>query len=433
MYLAWCIDNEGYCSWLEPQSDVSDREVAMAMQLQKFFDDSPRDISLLWGSRVPEYFADLESYVYGITPSLAKLDLFKGTTRTVREIKAAYAVDHPESQNAGDLTVCVKDAKWYSLLARLMFNNVPSDENNSLLSVRQPCPYHIEVPFFTIGTGDVSEAMANALFDGRVIIVGSRFRNTSDSVNSVVHGLLPGMHVHAMALDNLITSHSGYLQSPYQDTVLELFGLGRIDENDLHETFTMFIVALIAIIGQFTLNRRLIERANSIQTGVRLKSRPSHWLLYLMTMATIVLVVVLAVWIQVSLIKAAPMNWIGMIALAWSFFFFLLRDEIGDDLSKLFRNTPQLKRVGRPALERIGKIMRYLDMETIGFERSESVSTARSEKDRVVAIVYPEVDRDVLRQDKGAAAYQKTLTEHETSVESQEDFIQFTEEVRNEE
>ena len=77
--------------------------------------------------------------------------------------------------------------------------------------------------------------------------------------------------------------------------------------------------------------------------------------------------------------------------------------------------------------------MRYLDMETIGFERSESVSTARSEKDRVVAIVYPEVDRDVLRQDKGAAAYQKTLTEHETSVESQEDFIQFTEEVRNEE
>jgi hypothetical protein len=73
------------------------------------------------------------------------------------------------------------------------------------------CPYHR-----TLSMAQLNELPEQALASylaGRYVLVGAQVPAYNDFANSPIHGLIPGVHLHAMALDNLLTYQRAYKQN----------------------------------------------------------------------------------------------------------------------------------------------------------------------------------------------------------------------------
>lgn len=86
--------------------------------------------------------------------------------------------------------------------------------------VRQPCPYAI-----TIKEEDLSSDKASGLLEGRAVLIGQSLRGIHDIVESPVHGQIPGVYLHAMALDNLLNWHASYYKADGGPWLKLLIGL----------------------------------------------------------------------------------------------------------------------------------------------------------------------------------------------------------------
>ena len=81
------------------------------------------------------------------------------------------------------------------------------------------CPYHQVIPIRAFqyldspasGYGFSATEMKTAL-NGKMVMVGADLAASGDNVVSPFHGRLPGVHVHAMALDNLIETRGRYVE-----------------------------------------------------------------------------------------------------------------------------------------------------------------------------------------------------------------------------
>lgn len=73
------------------------------------------------------------------------------------------------------------------------------------------CPYHNTLSMAQLG--ELPEEALAPLLAGRYVFVGANVPGYNDFANSPVHGLIPGVHLHAMALDNLLTYGGNYKQS----------------------------------------------------------------------------------------------------------------------------------------------------------------------------------------------------------------------------
>ena len=69
------------------------------------------------------------------------------------------------------------------------------------------CPYHQTLSMAQLG--ELSEDALAPYLRGRYVMVGAQVPGYNDFADSPVHGLVPGIHMHAMALDNLLT-YRGY-------------------------------------------------------------------------------------------------------------------------------------------------------------------------------------------------------------------------------
>lgn len=70
------------------------------------------------------------------------------------------------------------------------------------------CPYHRTLSADQLNYMDASELSRHV--SRKFVLVGANVPGYNDFVQSPVHGLLPGVHVHAMALDNFRTFGDGY-------------------------------------------------------------------------------------------------------------------------------------------------------------------------------------------------------------------------------
>jgi hypothetical protein len=104
-------------------------------------------------------------------------------------------------------------------------------------SVRNICPYTAEFPVVPLMTGaddnDVTKMATN-----RVVFYGGELEGAQDKVYTPVNDLLPGVFVHAMAMDNLIT----YRGKPQQNAVS--IG-GRVQDGNLVQIVAVIPVILI--------------------------------------------------------------------------------------------------------------------------------------------------------------------------------------------
>ena len=100
------------------------------------------------------------------------------------------------------------------------------------------CPYHLTITASALAT-TVSEErdLLRELLEDRLVMVGASIGSAEDLVSSPVHGKLPGVYAHAMALDNLIEYGQDYITEPP-----ELFNT-EVDVLDLLE----FVFAIVVI------------------------------------------------------------------------------------------------------------------------------------------------------------------------------------------
>ncbi|WP_313024745.1 CHASE2 domain-containing protein [Pseudomonas lopnurensis] len=100
------------------------------------------------------------------------------------------------------------------------------------------CPYHLTITASTLATTVPEErALLRELLADRLVLVGAAIASAEDLTLSPVHGQLPGVYAHAMALDNLIQYGLDYFSAPPQ--VLDT----EIDVLDLFEmAFVLFVL-----------------------------------------------------------------------------------------------------------------------------------------------------------------------------------------------
>ncbi len=78
-----------------------------------------------------------------------------------------------------------------------------------------PCPAVTVVPLSVLETASAEDL--TELFTGKAVLIGANLSGIPDAVASQVHGQIPGVVWHAMALDNLIALGSGYLADRHED------------------------------------------------------------------------------------------------------------------------------------------------------------------------------------------------------------------------
>jgi hypothetical protein len=180
---------------------------------------------------------------------------------------------------------------------------------------RQACPYNQWVPGEAVLAARSSQQMATlgALFKDRAVMIGADIRGAPDLVQSPVHGQIPGVFLHAMALDNLIAlgpdgywrpmptlalGHAeGRIKLEYAWPKLEKAATGLLEM-----TLLLLIFAISEGVARW--QRHQGERwPEAVYAGVELLG---HMTLVFGTVALL------------ASLAFAPMNWLGLTALAVS-------------------------------------------------------------------------------------------------------------------
>jgi hypothetical protein len=78
-------------------------------------------------------------------------------------------------------------------------------DEDAVKRIRQPCPYAV-----TVREEDLASEKVRGVLEGRVVMIGLSLKGIHDIVGSPVHGQIPGVYLHAMALDNLLSWNSHY-------------------------------------------------------------------------------------------------------------------------------------------------------------------------------------------------------------------------------
>lgn len=169
---------------------------------------------------------------------------------------------------------------------------------------RQRCPYNVAISAHTALEGGSSRqgGELHGLFHDRYVLIGAALAGSNDVTVSPVHGQLPGVFLHAMALDNLLRFHAGYwrpIPAIGSDGVLARVSGGAL-------------LSIALFVGFVLLDRRLFKpwrakcRVENIQGMVSLLAL-LELLLVLLTILVVILILIIG--------HYSPINWLGLIGL----------------------------------------------------------------------------------------------------------------------
>lgn len=158
--------------------------------------------------------------------------------------------------------------KWMNCRSEGAFAHLVDVLRHQPMSAKLRCPYTttISVGHLLGSTGD--EDIATAL-TGRTVFYGASFQMTGDRVLSPVYEELPGVYLHAMAYDNLVTFGRDYKRA-YRD--LAAFAGGRIViplSAVVDVVLLLATVAMLLLVDEPTLATRLRGRLVSVGRAVR--------------------------------------------------------------------------------------------------------------------------------------------------------------------
>jgi hypothetical protein len=169
----------------------------------------------------------------------------------------------------------------------------------------QTCPYAqiIKVRDFADQSfrnlGDVKAAYRKALGqDGeaapKIVFYGARFKGAEDVVETPTHGGLAGVHLHAMALDNLLTLGSGYIRM----------------EGDSRRLLIIEWLLALAVVTLAVVVRDL--RAAGLSRG----GTPTGLLRIDLRLFVIIPFIYFVMYVSFVHLRLAPINWVGFLGFA---------------------------------------------------------------------------------------------------------------------
>ena len=154
------------------------------------------------------------------------------------------------------------------------------------------CPYHTQISLRNLYR--LSEQDLRDLVGGKIVLIGISMPLYPDLILSPVHGYIPGIFKHAMALDNLIELESSYLK----DT-----------DGEIGDAVEFLSLAFILMLQAWITWQ--IEVYREKYTG------DSHVIekMYFCKLVFSILVIAIVIWYFSGFREWAPSNWIGLAAL----------------------------------------------------------------------------------------------------------------------
>jgi hypothetical protein len=213
--------------------------------------------------------------------------------------------------------------------------------------VRQECPYALTLGYdrLVAGLGLQSKDLER-LLAGKMVMVGGQFRASNDWVNSPVQGQAPGVHYHAMALDNLIEDGANYRRSA-----------SAMFDSDLLKALLIAVLAFFGVLGVMVRNT-LLDHAIATQMEPRLRTRV-YAPLYLLLFGSSVGAVAAATWVGVFYAHRSPINWIGIAVCSLGFLFYATRQTLPVDIVRSIEHMPWARRT----LAAGGRFLHFLKFE----------------------------------------------------------------------
>jgi hypothetical protein len=215
---------------------------------------------------------------------------------------------------------------------------------------RQECPYSPSLGYdrMVAGVGLQMEDLQR-LLAGRLVMVGGHFRASNDWVDSPVHGQVPGVHFHAMALDNLVEYGANYRRNTDYS--------GTFFDSDFLKSTLIFGLAFFGIIGVMIRNS-LHDRAVEMNMPPRLRSQV-YGPLYLSLFIACVAVIAFATVLGVQFGRRAPINWIGIGFVSLGFLCYAVRETLPADICGSLEEHP----LARKFLRWLGQCNQFLKFE----------------------------------------------------------------------
>lgn len=181
----------------------------------------------------------------------------------------------------------------------------------------QACRYTLSLGYDRIvaGLGLSREIDYPDLLGDKLVLIGVHFRS-NDWTPTPLHGALPGVQYHAMALDNLLEFGRNYRRDEGQ-------GLGW---GDLFSSILTFLTL-------FAINLASIEKRRI--TGARGALKPRWAIAWYTGLAAIMLSgLAIYMWATEFLWRSVMINWIGILATGSAAIWFTARNDISGDMAE---------------------------------------------------------------------------------------------------
>lgn len=157
----------------------------------------------------------------------------------------------PEQSRISDIGHCPTSSGWFIDVGKQLLRAIFWKLGNSAIPL---CPYNLTLSASDLEvTSDEDRALVAELLKDRLVMVGANITSAADLVQSPVHGKIPGVYLHAMALDNLITVGMNY---------------DREFESLPHVEFNCLDLIELALLGMIVLLKALHQRCREQQHGV---------------------------------------------------------------------------------------------------------------------------------------------------------------------
>ena len=125
---------------------------------------------------------------------------------------------------------------------------------------RQECPYALTLGYDRIVAGlGLQSSDLQRLLAGKLVFMGGQFRASNDWVDSPVHGQSPGVHYHAMALDNLVEDGVDYRRNA-----------SMMLDSDLLKSLLIAALAFCGVLGVMAQGRDIHEARQQALAAARL-------------------------------------------------------------------------------------------------------------------------------------------------------------------
>lgn len=169
-------------------------------------------------------------------------------------------------------------------------------------SAQVRCPYSLTLSASDLEVSTTEDrALLAQLLRDRLVLVGANITSTGDLVQSPVHGKIPGIYLHAMALDNLITLGMQYDREPANLLNFEVNWL------DILEISLLGLIALLKAAHERSL-AAFNASGSVLQRSAFFKSPIPSWLL------VIGVLIALSYWLHA--IHITPVNVLAALTLS---------------------------------------------------------------------------------------------------------------------